>query len=162
MRTLQATDLSDPNAHTISGQINLSIPRKRALASRDFMRLMPYPAEDDRGMLYWIAEAAKEARVEAGRHQVHIAAEIGNGTNQSTIDRFEGHKSQPKNLDTTLRAYANDLEIDVRQLWARGLELWIASEKPEAEHAAAATQAVRAASKSTQSRTSRARRARGQ
>lgn len=157
---MQATAVLDPTAPKLSGRIDLSIPRKRALLSRDLIHVVPDTTEEQRGMLYWVAEAAKEARIDAGRLQVHIAAELSK--NQSTIDRFESHGSQPREVDATVQAYADDLEIDVRQLWARALEMWIASEKPEAEHAATATRAVQAASKSAQTRTSKRRRAKGQ
>jgi hypothetical protein len=93
-------------------------------------------AADERlhAMLYWIAEACKEARIEAGRHQVHIAASLS--TNQSTIFRFEEHEGQPRSIDATVAAYGDDLKLDPRQLWARALEMWIAGEEPAAEEVA--------------------------
>lgn len=96
-------------------------------------------------MIKWLAKAAEEARVDAGRKEVHIAAQLG--ADQSTINRFESGKKWPRNPDLTIQAYADDLEIDARHIWARALELWISAEQPSGERAA---QAVRAATSASQ------------
>jgi hypothetical protein len=116
--------------------------------------------ETVKAMVYWVAEAAREAREEADRLQVHIAAELNK--NQSAIARFEEHANQPRDIDETVAAYAADLDIDPRQLWARALEMWIEAETPSADDAArgveaAADQAKRASAAARQaSRKSRA------
>lgn len=84
--------------------------------------MQPMDATDkDPGMLYWAAEACRELRLKAQRHTVHIAAELD--TNQSTVTRFETHQSQPRSVDGMCAAYARDLGMDVRQIWAYGLML---------------------------------------
>lgn len=98
------------------------------------------PEESAKAMVYWIAEAAREARQEAKRKHVHIAA--GLDSDQSTISRFENHEGQPRDIDRTVEAYAEDLEIDVRQLWARALEMWIEADRPDAADVARGLQEV--------------------
>ena len=68
------------------------------------------PPNSPKTMLYWLAEAAKEFRERGGRLQVHVAASLN--SNQSTIARFEDHRGQPRNLDETVNAYADDLHGD--------------------------------------------------
>lgn len=109
------------------------MPRKRALGSAVYMHDMA-AKEQSEAMIYWVAEAAKEAREEANRLQVHIAAEMDK--NQSTVARFEDHTSTPRNVDAMIAAYGRDLDLDPRQLWARALELWIAADQPTADDAA--------------------------
>lgn len=73
-------------------------------------------------MIYWLAQAAKGARVNAGRMQVHVAASIN--VHQSTVARFEDGEAWPKNPERMLAAYADDLDLDVRDLWEAGVTLW--------------------------------------
>jgi hypothetical protein len=73
-------------------------------------------------MLYWLSLAAKQMREEADRLQVHVAASLSK--NQSTIARFEDAQGWPRNVDLTVAAYADDLGVHPRELWARALELW--------------------------------------
>jgi transcriptional regulator of aromatic amino acid metabolism len=86
---------------------------------------------DSDGMLYWVAEAAKELRLGAGRKLVHPAAS-GN-MDQSTLYRFERHQGQPESIDATVAAYADDLDIEPIEIWERALELWRAAAALTAE-----------------------------
>lgn len=97
----------------------ISLPRwgKRAMPARAYVRPVP-----PKGMMYFLAHAAREARTEAGRKQVHVAAEIDR--DQSVITNFEKGKTQPRELDRIIAGYASDLEIPEYQLWERALTLW--------------------------------------
>jgi hypothetical protein len=139
MRMMQPRQSRKTRVPSDEAHIEVSLPRKRASSPTAYMRDMA-TEESVKAMVYWIAEAAKEAREEAGRLQVHVAA--GLDKNQSAIARFEDHKNQPRDLDQTIAAYAEDLDIDPRQLWARALEMWIAAEAPAPAAAARGLQAV--------------------
>lgn len=76
-------------------------------------------------MIEWIAQAACEAREKAGVKPVHIAARADVG--EATVKRFESATAWPRDPDQLLAAYADELGIDVRQIWRRGLELWHAA-----------------------------------
>lgn len=73
-------------------------------------------------MIYWLAQAAKEARESAGRMQVHVAASMNK--DQSTVYRFEQGQHWPRNTDEIVAAYADDLDLEPQDLWERALELW--------------------------------------
>jgi transcriptional regulator with XRE-family HTH domain len=73
-------------------------------------------------MLRYLGQAAEEARVRADRLPAHIAARLR--VSDSTVRRFERGLSWPTNPDATVDAYAAELDIDARELWARALELW--------------------------------------
>lgn len=79
-------------------------------------------------MLFWLAQAAREARNAAGRRQVHVAASTIKGVDQSTIARFEKHTAWPRDPDATIRAYADDLDVAPVELWSAALEMWRAFE----------------------------------
>ncbi|MGH2955099.1 MAG: hypothetical protein ACRDK9_13990 [Solirubrobacterales bacterium] len=86
-------------------------------------------------MIEALAAAAKEARENAERKIIHIAVQAD--MDPSTIWRFEkGH--WPRNADEIIAAYGADLGIDPRAIWARALELWIATEQSAVDHAAEA------------------------
>ncbi len=72
-------------------------------------------------MIEFLAQAAKAAREAAGRKQVHIAAELS--SDQSTIYRFEQGR-WPRDPDQLIAAYAEDLDLDPRDIWAEALKLW--------------------------------------
>lgn len=74
------------------------------------------------GMVYWLAKAARQARQEAGRKQVHIAASIDR--DQSMIARFERGSAWPRDVDRIVAGYADDLGITEIALWERALALW--------------------------------------
>lgn len=79
-------------------------------------------------MLYWVARSAAELREAAGRKMVHIAASAD--VTESTISRFEKALSWPHQADRLIAAYANDLDVDVFDIWRRAFELWSAKRKP--------------------------------
>lgn len=81
-------------------------------------RAMPDPA----GMRYWIAQAAKRRRLNAGRLLVHVGASASR--DQSTIYRFEEGDAWPRDADQIISAYAHDLDISPLELWEDALELW--------------------------------------
>jgi hypothetical protein len=80
----------------------------------------PVPA-----MMYWLREVARELREERGRKHVHIAA--SGDLDQSTLSRFESGESKPKDLDATVQAYADDLDMKAPDIWGLALERWRAS-----------------------------------
>lgn len=99
--------------------------RQREAQAAQFGSRHLVPVPDADSMLYWLAEAAREARKAAGRKQVHIAASTRTGVDQSTITRFEKrHGGWPRNPDATIQAYADDLDVSPRDLWRKALELW--------------------------------------
>ena len=73
-------------------------------------------------MLYWLGLVAREAREARGRKQVHIAASLS--VNQETIGRFERGEAWPRNPDLTVVAYADDLDVDPRDLWGEAVRRW--------------------------------------
>lgn len=95
-------------------------------------------AEDT--MIFWLARVAGEARIEADVKHVRIAAALD--MDQSTISRFERGEAWPRDADAIIRAYAEELGLDERELWRRGLERWMAAESPSAERAGRAAQAA--------------------
>lgn len=111
-------------------------------------------------MRFWIAEAAKQAREAANRMLVHVAASAS--VDQSTIYRFEKHEVFPDDIDLTVAAYADDLDIEPIQLWQTALDLWRESgdqanvtqiiergDQTNAESAAKAGQAATAAARAS-------------
>lgn len=96
--------------------------RKRAAPARAYR----HPPLGKDAMIYWLAQAAKAERLRRGRKQVHIAAAIDR--DQSTVNRFEQGEHWPRDPDEILAGYAEDLEIDPWDLWARAVRL-------HAEHA---------------------------
>lgn len=99
-------------------------------------------------MLYWLAHACREARTEAKRKQVHVAASAD--VDQSTVNRFESGASWPRNADRVVAAYADDLDLEPVDLWRTALKMWEAhlkqapsrdvadATKPKAKRAAGA------------------------
>lgn len=79
-------------------------------------------------MLPFLAAAAVELRKAAERKQVHVAASAN--LDQSTIWRFERGESWPRDPDSIIGAYADDLGITAGEIWARGLGLWEAASAP--------------------------------
>jgi hypothetical protein len=73
-------------------------------------------------MSYWLAAAARELREQADRKQVHVAA--GADVDQSTVWRFEHSGTFPRNVDSLIAAYAEDLSMSPIEIWAKALEMW--------------------------------------
>jgi hypothetical protein len=84
-------------------------------------------------MSYWLAQACRQIREEAGVHQIDIAALVrkpipGGGTKPSAISsvyRFEIGTGWPRNADEYVNAYAKTAGLaDPRLVWDRALALW--------------------------------------
>ena len=73
-------------------------------------------------MLRYLGRAAEEARRRTDRLPADIAARLR--VSDSTVRRFERGLSWPTNPDATVQAYAAELGVDAKVLWARALELW--------------------------------------
>lgn len=111
----------------------MDVLRLRAAQARDHGTAYLAPVADPDSMLYWLTQAAGQMREAAGRIQVHVAASLS--VDQSTIGRFESGISWPRNPDKTIRAYADDLDIEPIQIWEEALRLWAehrASTPPDA------------------------------
>jgi hypothetical protein len=81
----------------------------------------PVPDDGDR-MLPWIAKVCREARLAAGRRQVHIAVRAD--VDQSTVNRFETVQGWPRDVDRMIAAYGEDLGISSLELWRRAADAW--------------------------------------
>ena len=68
-----------------------------------------------------LALAARQARIDAGRKQVHVAAALD--ADQSTVARFE-RGQRPRDLEAMLLAYSDDTGLSPRELVERALDLW--------------------------------------
>jgi hypothetical protein len=81
------------------------------------------PPPAGRRFLYWIAEAATAARVDAGASPERVADLIGVGS--PTVKRFEKAQNWPADPDRVMAAYAAVAGLgDARQLYQRALDLW--------------------------------------
>jgi hypothetical protein len=82
-------------------------------------------------MLFWLAKVCRDARIAAGRRQVHIAVRVGaKAVDSSTIARFERAEVWPRNADEMVAAYADDLDLEPRVLWSRAIRCWLADGTP--------------------------------
>lgn len=66
-------------------------------------------------MLRPLAEAAKGARLAAGRKQIEIA--VAAGVSHSVISRFERAKGWPLNPDRIVEAYAEECGVEPLAIW---------------------------------------------
>lgn len=73
-------------------------------------------------MLPFLAAAARSARENAGRLQVHIAASAN--VTESVITRFEARRAWPRDPDRIIGAYADDLDVHPVEIWERAAQLW--------------------------------------
>lgn len=75
-------------------------------------------------LIYWLGQALKRLRQESpGLKQVRIAATAG--VDQSTIWRLEEEAHRwPRHVEVIVAAYAEELELDPRDIWAFAFELW--------------------------------------
>ena len=83
---------------------------------------VPVTGAPDNGVLPWIAGVCRQARIAAGRRQVHIAAAAD--VDQSTVNRFELAQGWPRDVDAMIAAYAEDLAIPAIELWRRAIDAW--------------------------------------
>jgi hypothetical protein len=73
--------------------------------------------------LYWLAEAAKRLREEAGVRPETVASIMDVGIHR--IDRFEKAENWPRDPDRLMAAYATATGLqDPREIYQRALELW--------------------------------------
>lgn len=107
-----------------TGQDFFGALRDREAQAREFGARHLVAVRDQNSMLYWLAEACTRARKAAGRRQVHVAASISKGRDQSTIARFEKHTAWPRDADEIVNAYAEDLDVTPADLWGAALDLW--------------------------------------
>src|SRR5256885_8070551 len=76
-----------------------------------------------RTMAYWLAQAAKQARLAADKKPYELSALLHR--DPSTITRFEQGRTLPPEIDRYLAAYAQLCGLeDNRALWTTALELW--------------------------------------
>lgn len=119
MRTEHATR-ADPLRQTVAPSV-LTVPRTQA-GTLTSGHAPGVPAEDT--MIFWLARAARTLREQAGRKQVHVAAELG--IDQATIYRFEEGTRWPRHADDIVAAYARDLDIDdPREIWRLAVDMWL-------------------------------------
>jgi lambda repressor-like predicted transcriptional regulator len=76
-----------------------------------------------------LADEVREARAEAGLSYAHVAVHVvkrsgKSGVSESTLSRFESARHWPENPDAIVRAYADALGVDPRELWARAVARW--------------------------------------
>lgn len=102
----------------------MDVLREREMQARAARGCHLAAVPDTESMVFWISLACEQARLTAGRKQVHVAASDRDGVNQSTIDRFEDATAWPRNPDRIIAAYADDLDVDPIQLWQEALSLW--------------------------------------
>lgn len=79
-------------------------------------------------MIDFLAQAAKEARQEAGIKTARVA--VAADMDPATVYRFE-RGNWPGNADRLIAGYAEELEIAPEVLWARALKLWRADAASE-------------------------------
>lgn len=72
-------------------------------------------------MIEFLAAAAKDARLKAGRKPYHVA--VSAGCDPSTIWRFEQGR-WPHDADELVNGYAKDLDFEPTVLWAEALRRW--------------------------------------
>ena len=74
-------------------------------------------------MLDFLAETARQLRVEAGLMQVEVAAAAKK--DQSVIYRFEAGYGWPRDTDLILAGYGEALGIDCRDIWGLAHKRWV-------------------------------------
>lgn len=74
-------------------------------------------------ILPYLGAAARDARHDRGRHQVHVAVELG-ARSDSTIRRFERGEAWPRDPDAMVQAYARDLDLDPVEIWKDAVARW--------------------------------------
>jgi hypothetical protein len=83
----------------------------------------PDAAPAGQRFLYWLAEAAKDLREQAGVRPETVASIMDVGIHR--IDRFEKAENWPRDPDRLLAAYATATGLeDPREIYQRALNLW--------------------------------------
>lgn len=78
-------------------------------------------------MRKYIARAASQLRVQAGRKRYHVSAAAGEGVDPSTLHRFESGRNV-QDADQLIDLYAADLDIEPIEFWTLALEMWHADQ----------------------------------
>lgn len=74
-------------------------------------------------MAYWLAQACRLTREEAGLSQTKVAGEVG--VRETSVYRFEIGGGWARDPEKYVNAYAQLAgQDDPRQIWDRALELW--------------------------------------
>jgi transcriptional regulator with XRE-family HTH domain len=74
-------------------------------------------------LFFWIGQAARHAREDAGLSLEAVAVELGEG--KEKVDRFEKGRNRPRNIEEVLLAYAKVANIkDPRDIVANGVRDW--------------------------------------
>lgn len=85
----------------------------------------PGMSASDDDMLYWLCTTCYEARIDANTKAVRVAASVKPaGVTDATIVRFERATAWPRNADAIISAYADELDMQPIELWARALARW--------------------------------------
>lgn len=72
----------------------------------------------------WLAQAARDARIQAGAREDHISSLLAKGSIDK-IKRFEKGETMPPNIEEVIAAYAKVAGIeDPRDLFRLALGLW--------------------------------------
>jgi len=98
-------------------------------------------AAEGKEFLYWVAQAARAQRVEAGEDEDTIA--LIAGTHRRTVTRFEGVVAIPQALDEMVCAYALACGLDdERFIYGAALEMWRKKGRPALPNSRAAQRAA--------------------
>lgn len=73
-------------------------------------------------MLSALSHVCVEARRQAGRKRVHIAARVN--LTEKTIERFEQSERWPRDIEAMVAAYAHEAGLEPVDLWLRAIEYW--------------------------------------
>jgi hypothetical protein len=76
----------------------------------------------NRGLLYWLAYAARTARLQVGATAGIVALRAD--VHQATIYRFEQGARWPSDPERLIRGYAQVAGVDQRGLWRRAFACW--------------------------------------
>lgn len=72
---------------------------------------------------FWLGQASREMREEAGVRTEQIALQVGHG--KEMVDRFERGQTRPQDLEGLLVVYAQTLGVpDAREIAVRALRMW--------------------------------------
>jgi len=82
------------------------------------------------GLLPHLGKAARTLRRERGIKLVRVGAALDK--TEAALARFERGEAQPNDLDATIQAYAEELDIDPIEIWQLALEYWDAADDPRA------------------------------
>jgi transcriptional regulator with XRE-family HTH domain len=112
------------------------------------------------GVVRALGIVCRELREEEGSSRTVIAGRVGKrGRSEGPVAKFENGRSQPRDLDAMIEAYADALNHEALAIWEMGLDRVRAAGSPEAFE-----QEIEAVARQTQreaARSERAARAKG-